>query len=432
MKTRARLLTTPVAAALALLIAFPSIVAADFALADWRYAKEVQAPPVTQEDLVELHPDAELYGGSAPGLRDLRIIGADNRETPYKLEVRRGQREQRDVAVTVRDQGYVQGEYNTFIADLASEGVLHNRVEFQTTSINFQRTAVVETSNDLTTWAKVAEGVVHDFRLEDTVVTSRSTAVTYPDSTARYIRVRVLDDGTGPLAITGARVFAVQEELRREVLWPATVTDISQSDDQQATVVDLDFGGAGIPTDRIAISVDDVNFDRDVTLEASDDGDTWRTVQSRTSVFAYDTPRFTGEDLNFTYPETTTRYLRLTIHDADSPPLSVTDIKVWGVERRVLFFARPGEAYKVYYGNAEALRPTYDIDRLLGFLDTNDLPVASLGAQADNPEYVEKLEPFTERFPWLLPLVLALAGLLVGAILLSVVRQARKTLPPQE
>jgi hypothetical protein len=432
LKNRTRLLTTSVAAAVALLIALPTIVLADFALADWRYAKEVQVPPVTQEDLVELLPDADLYGGSAPGLVDLRIISADNSETPYKLEVRRGQREQRDVRVAVRDQGYVQDEYNTFIADLAREGVLHNRVEFQTTSINFQRTAIVETSNDLATWAKVAEGTVHDFRLVDTVATSRNTAVAYPDSTARYIRVRVLDDGNGPLAITGARVFAVQEELRREVSWPVTIADISHSDNQQATLVELDLGGSGIPTDRLAVTVDDVNFDRDVTLEASDDGETWRTVQSRAGIFAYDTPRFTGESLSFTYPETATRYLRLAIHDADSPPLTVTDLQVWGVERRVLFFAKPGEAYKAYYGNAEALRPTYDIDRLLGFLDTDNLPAAGLGAQADNTEYVKKLAPFTERFPWLLPLVLALAGLLVGGILLSVVRQARKALPPQE
>ena len=80
----------------------------------------------------------------------------------------------------------------------------------------------------------------------------------------------------------------------------------------------------------------------------------------------------------------------------------------------------------------EALRPTYDIDRLVEFLDTDGLPVASLGAQADNPDYIEKLPPFTERFPWLLPLVLALAGLLVGGILLNVVRPARKALPPPE
>ena len=424
----------PLAAAAAIaLVAVPAIAAADFALADWPYAKEVRTPPGTQEDLVELHPDAQLYDGSAPGLTDLRIIAGDSRETPYKLEVRRGSIVQRDVPVTIRDQGYVRDRYNTFTAALAlEEGAVHNKVNIETASVNFQRTAVVETSNDERTWAQVAEGAVHDFRLTDTEATSRNTSVGYPDSTARYLRVRVLDDGNGPLTITGAHVSATQAEPRREVSWSAAVTDISRGEGQQTTLVELDLSASGIPTDRIAVSVDDVNFNRDVTLEASGDGETWRTVEPGAGIFAYDTPRFTGESLSFTYPESTERYLRIVIHDADSPPLTVTGVQVWGAQRRVLFFARPGEAYKAYYGNPDALRPTYDIDRLLTFLDTDDLSVAGLGPQTDNPMYVAQRPPVSERFPWLLPAALVLAGLVVGGILLNVLRQARKALPPAD
>ena len=424
-----RRFTLAAATAAIVLTAIPTIAAAEFALADWRYAREVRTPPVTQEALVELHPDAQLYDGAARGLTDLRIITGDTREAPYTLEALRGSTVQRDVPVTLRDQGYVQGRYNTFTAALAlEEGVIHNRVSIQTDSINFQRTALVATSNDEQIWAEVAEGAVHDFRLTDTEATSRNTSIDYPDSTARY--VRVLDDGNGPLTITGARVSATQAEPRREVSWPAAITGVSRGEDQQSTLVGLDLNASGIPTDRIAVTVDDVNFSREVALEASGDGETWRTVESRASIFAYDTPRFTGENLSFTYPESTERYLRIVIHDADNPPLPVTGVQVWGAQRRALFFARPDEEYKAYYGNAGALRPTYDIERLLSFLDTEGLPVAGLGAQTDNPMYAEPRPPFSERLPWLLPLALALAGLLVGGILLSVFRKARKALPP--
>ncbi len=416
--------------------AVPAIALAEFALADWQYAKEVQTPPVTQETLVELHPDAQLYDGSSPGLTDLRIIAEDAREAPHKLEVHRGSTEQRDVPVTIRDQGYVQGQYNTFTAALTlEEGVLHNRVSIQTDSINFQRTVVVRTSNDEEVWAEVVEAVVHDFRLKDTEVTSRNTTVRYPDSTVRFIRVRILDDGDGPLTITGARVSATQAEPRREVSWPAAITDVSRDEDQKTTHVDVDRNVQGIPADRIAVTVDDVNFNREVTLQASADGESWRTVQLQASIFAYDTPRFTGEQLGFTFPETTKRYLRIVIHDADNPPLTVTGVQVWGTQRRVLFFAQPDEEYKAFYGNADAQRPTYDIDRLLSFLDTEDLPVADLGPQTDNPMYVAPVTPrppLTERLPWLLPVVLALAALLVGGLLLNVLRKARSALPPAD
>ena len=416
--------------------AVPAIALAEFALADWQYAKEVQTPPVTQETLVELHPDAQLYDGSSPGLTDLRIIAEDAREAPHKLEVHRGSTEQRDVPVTIRDQGYVQGQYNTFTAALTlEEGVLHNRVSIQTDSINFQRTVVVRTSNDEEVWAEVVEAVVHDFRLKDTEVTSRNTTVRYPDSTARFIRVRILDDGDGPLTITGATVSATQAEPRREVLWPAAITDVNRDEDQQTTHVDVDLNVQGIPTDRIAVTVDDVNFNREVSLQASRNGESWRTVQSQAGIFAYETPRFTGEQLSVTYPETTQRYLRIVIHDADNPPLTVTGAQVWGAQRRVLFFAQPDEEYKAFYGNADAQRPTYDIDRLLSFLDTEDLPVAELGVQTDNPMYVAPVTPrppLTERLPWLLPVALALAALLVGGLLLNVLRKARSALPPAD
>ena len=112
----------------------------------------------------------------------------------------------------------------------------------------------------------------------------------------------------------------------------------------------------------------------------------------------------------------------------------MTGVQVWGSQRRVLFFAQPDEEYKAFYGNADAQRPTYDIDRLLSFLDTEDLPVAELGAQTDNPMYVAPVTPrppLTERLPWLLPVALALAALLVGGLLLNVLRKARSALPPR-
>ena len=55
---------------------------------------------------------------------------------------------------------------------------------------------------------------------------------------------------------------------------------------------------------------------------------------------------------------------------------------------------------------------------------------ARLGTQADNPDFIEKEPPVTERFPWLLPLVIALAVTVVALILLGITRQAKKFLTP--
>jgi len=152
----------------------------------------------------------------------------------------------------------------------------------------------------------------------------------------------------------------------------------------------------------------------------------------RAEIYAFDTPKFVGKSLTITYPETTSRYLRLVIHDEDSPPLTVQEANVWGLWRRLVFVTDPQQSYKLYYGNAEAQRPTYDIERLFPYLVTEELPEAELSAQTTNLHFVEKKPPFSERFPWLLPTVVAIAAVLVALLLFRIFRQARKILPPPQ
>lgn len=410
----------------------PSVLAA-FSQRDWQYVKVITLPSELQQDnLVELVPDREVFSGAASGLSDLRIIAGEDREVPYKLEVSEAEQQRTSFTVSLRDKGYVPGSYNIFTADLGREGILHNEVEFKTTSTDFRRTATVETSADGTVWMKVAGQTVYDFTVKERNFNTRDTRVRYPDSTARYLRVKVADDGGGSLGITGATVFFVEETPAREVSWPASILDISRDTGQHTTLVELDLGASGLPSYRLAISVPEVNFYREVTLEASIDREKWGAILRGADIYAFDTPKFVGNNLVITYPESTSRYLRLVIHDEDSPPLTVQDVNVWGLRRSLVFIADSPEPYNLYYGNAEASRPSYDIERVFPYLVTEQLPQVGLGAQAVNPNFVfvEEKPPVSERFPWLFPTVVAVAAIIVALLLLGIFRQARKILPP--
>lgn len=419
---------------LGLLLLASSSAAADFSQSNWRYVKDIILPSGLQPDgLVELFPDREVFGSSAPGLADLRIIANENEEVPYKLEISEPKQERTSFPVSLRDKGYVPGGYNIFTADLGRVGILHNEIEFQTSSANFRRNATMETSNDGTIWMKLAEQTVYDFTVRERNFTARDTNIRYPDSTARYLRVKIADEGEGPLDITGATVFFVKETPAKEVPWPVSNMHISRDAARRTTLVEVDLGTPRLPSYRLAISAPDVNFHREVTLDTSTDQEKWRTILPGASIYAYDTPKFVGKSLTITYPETTSRYLRLIIHDEDSPPLSVQDVKVWGLQRRFVFAAKLQESYQLYYGNAEAQRPSYDIERIFPYLITEDLPEAKVGSQATNPRFVEKKPPeppLSERFPWLFPTVVAVAAIMVALLLIGILRQARKVLPP--
>jgi hypothetical protein len=66
----------------------------------------------------------------------------------------------------------------------------------------------------------------------------------------------------------------------------------------------------------------------------------------------------------------------------------------------------------------------------LPYLETEDLPAGILGPQAENPDFSESQAPLSERLPWLIPVVVALAAVAVGLLLFGVVKQARKVLTP--
>lgn len=411
-----------------------SSVSAAFPLCDWQYAKAIILPVDLQhEGLVEFVPDREVFAGSSSGLADLRIIADKDTEVPYKLEVSKAEGQRTAFQVALRDKGYIPGQYNTFIADLGHEGTLHNEIEVKTPSTNFRRRATVETSNDGATWAKVVEQTVYDFTVTERRFTTRDTRVRYPESTARYLRVKIADEDGKPLEITGATVFFVKETPAQEAPWPTSILGTSRDTSRRTTLVEMDLGTPGIPSYRLAVDIPEVNFYREVTLEASTDRKEWSTILSRSHIYAYDTPKFVGRNLVIRYPETTSRYLRLIIHDEDSPPLSIQGADVWGVRRRLVFSANPQHSYHLYYGNVEAQRPSYDIERVFPYLVTEELPEAKLGPQATNPDFVEKeppLPPVSERFPWLFPTVIAVAAIIVALLLLGIIRQARKVLPP--
>ena len=415
--------------------------AADFSLKDWQHTKSITLPSeLMDEGLVELVPDPQVYDRARLGLIDLRIIDGEEQEVPYHLDVEKGARERRSFPVTVRDIGFVPGQHSSFVADLGQEGILHNEIEVSTSSESFQREVTVEGSNDASNWAVLQEGTqIFDFTLKERGFTARDTRVRYPESTVRYLRVRITNDGEGPLEISGASVSSVVETPAQEVAYPATISELTEDSTKRTSLIVFDLGVRGLPTNRLTIETPQVNFYREITLEGTGDAPqkdaaNWSPIQRSGALYSYDTPKLVGDKLTLEYPETTFRYLRLTVRNEDDPPLDIQGVEMHGVQRKLIFQAQLGTSYKLYYGNIDAHAPSYELGRILPFLDTEDLPTGSLGPQTDNQafELEEKRVPFSERFPWLIPTVVALAAVVVAFLLFGVVRKAKKVRPPPE
>ena len=428
---------------LATVIAFAALLTTQPVLAgdieqEWHFYKPVDLPDnFAGPGLVEVKLDREVYAHASPRLGDIRVTEQqEGREVPYKLLVESGDHRRASVPVKVRDLGQVPGQDTSFIIDLQLQGMMHNEVEIQTSSKNFQRMVGIETSGDGNTWRAVERsGTIFDLTIEARGFTTRDTRVKYPVTTARFLRVTILDEGKEPLNVQGGVVFFDQQLKPRRAVLPIVIIGQEVNPVARETILLLDGASSGFPANRIELEIPHRNFYRQASLEGSYDSSTWDVVQPDEALYDIETPKFVGNDLSIAFRESRYRYYRVTIQNEDNPPLAVEGARANGFLRKLLFSGEAGKSYRLYYGNPNAAAPSYELERIFPYLLTEDLPVVKLGVHTQNPAFTVPApasKPITERYPWLLSTIVAIAALLIGMFLASLVRQLGGRLPPPE
>ncbi len=410
------------------LVASVGVASADFDKSKWLYGKEIRLEPFGVKRVASFSLDNDVFDNSK-GLSDLRIINSAGVETPYKLVVDSTNTSRQTFGVKITNLGSREGDYTQMILDLGREGESHNNLTLTTSAINFRRQVEVEASADSVNWLVVKKanegGYIYDYSVD---FKAQNTTVNYPDTTYRYLRVKIIDNGEAPLKITGAMVYRNVFQGSREVFYTPKIEKSEDKDKRSSSYV-LDLEAKGIPSSKISFSSKNENFNRRVSLEGSNDRQNWSNINNSDVIFNYNTPKFIGAKSTIAYPESNYRYLKLTVFNRDDQPISLTDFKVSGVLRKVLFEAEPNTTYKLFYGNNKARFAEYDLDAFIQYLDTTNTINGVLGAQEKNLDFKGPImpdKPLTERFPYLLTGVLAIAVLILGSMVFKLAYQVKK------
>jgi len=390
----------------------------------WRYWRPLELDPNQTGELARVAVPVGVYARARPRLADLRLVDDAGQEVPYVVYARQRVERRQWRATKLEDLGYVEGQHTQAVADLGENPEPHNTLLVDSTENNFFAFVDVEASDDRRTWRVVREAApIYRFRPDQL---EGNQVVTYPDSRARYLQLRISWQENRQFQLVGCRVAQHVVEEAERVTWPATLApDAAAAPKQTAWVADL--GGPEVPVAEVRFQTSSAEFHRPVQLSASTDGQNWFLVGSG-EIYRLPSPPGAAplENLRVEFSETETRYLRVAVFNRNDPPLENLGAEIFSTPRHLVFRPQPaaaGRSYRLLYANIAAERPEYELARLLRAEEMRAAPLVTLGPEAATPNWSDP-RPWTEQHPWLLWAALALAVVVLGALALLSLRKS--------
>jgi hypothetical protein len=152
----------------------------------WAYRRPVQT---SHSALNVLPVDAIVYRTSKAELKDLRLLRSGN-EVPYVVRTLSGGREEQRFTPRITDRMAIPGLGTQAVLEMG-DAAPHNRLTIHTGATNFRQQVRIEGSDDRKHWGLIrGDGTIFDVSTPDQHASN--LAVSYPESTRRYLRITVV------------------------------------------------------------------------------------------------------------------------------------------------------------------------------------------------------------------------------------------------
>ena len=298
---------------------------------------------------------------------------------------------------------------------------------------NFRRHVSVEGSDDGRAWSTLTDDA-YVFAVPG-IPASRFETVRFPENDRRYLRVRVDYDEADTRRVEIRSVLGLtgpQRVASTSILKPR-LTRIEDPDHHETQLV-LDLGVRAQPFEEIRLETSAPSFFRAASVEARRDstprlaGQTPEPVRwvslGDACVYRYTEHGRVREQLSIVL-QGRERAVRVRLRNRDDQPLAITGATVVVPVERVLFEAQAGRSYRLQYGDATAVAPSFDLTRTAGDPAAWGAAASVVALGSARPLAPgQDTRPWTERHPRLLWIgLLAVVGAL-GSITWRALRTA--------
>lgn len=395
----------------------------------WEWYQEVHLPlKPGKANTFDFVLTPSVFDKARPDLNDLRLFDGSGREIPFKVQVRRDRNIQEPLSAREFNRAQNADRSTEISLDLGDGHGEHNEIDIVSNGNDFRRRVRVEGGDSEKNWSLLLDkAFLVRFRQAGTEIDVHR--LRYPPSRFRYLRVRVFpesgNDDDRPV-ITSVAVFRSIQVPAEYATLPAFLgaREADRVDRTQGSVWTIQLTGESAWCEKLTFETQDREFVRAFRLELLEPGEGPRTLaQGEWRRRDEGNPR----PLEITFPEVLARSFRLLVTDYRNPSLNLTSVRYTAPVRRVVF-ARPDlqePPYRLYFGNPKAANPQYDFARNLPeLLEPTPARGELVPPALKNPDYKPLPKPWTERWPWLVYVVLALACLVLLAILTVLARTA--------
>ncbi len=342
---------------------------------------------------------------------DLRVLNERKEEVPWQIVVKRPEQRKEELPAQLRNLSRTeQGEtWLELLVDRQDARV--SALEIITPDNDFSRQVQVLGSNDGKAWNTIRkDGVIFDINRGEKM---RHTRITFPQSNFRQLALKIANADAQPLTISGVKVSQESELPGQTYSIVGTTVQAESNPSRQENSILVRMAQV-YPLDRLIVSTTERNFQRCVEVQVKRGAGDWEHWAQGT-IFNFDTANMRESQLAIAMPEIATKEFRLVFRNLDSPPLKITSVNGEGYRRLLAFKYQGGEKLYLFLGNPLAQQPRYDLAGLLAKQKADDLPIVYLGQPRPNTRFAGNSArlPFTERYKYLLYVVvsLAIAGL---------------------
>lgn len=346
---------------------------------EWQHTQQFD---VSAPGLVKISLPVEALDTARPALEDLRLCDNAGNELPFLI------------THPVPSSKAVQGAKSFQVSLNAAATVITletglaqplDGVTLETPAMNFIKAVRVEGSADGQNWLRLAQGQPIFRQLYG----AGQLHVSFPAGEWRWLRLTIDDQRSQPVPFTGARVHAADVEATPIELQTVTITERNENPGE--TRFTLNLGAANLDVASIKIETDEPLFTRAVTLAMPQiTEDSIREQSVGQGVIYRVAIEGQPPSANLSVPleaRIRSRELVLLIRNEDSPPLSVTAVRV---ERRpvyLVFMARQAGTFHLLTGNKSCAAPRYDLAARGADLKSAVVTPVKISALADNPNY---------------------------------------------